>query len=154
MTRLEGVYASTSRPYTAVAAVTATWESFSFALPNNGCQDHRNVSGFFFVSFGGSSSSVASETFDCDFATNAGFFAFTPPACVGNIVAMGDQVQLPATGNVNFGTTKVCFFHIQALLTVVRGQAHRCWLPQLQRIKRFPVSKSAQWHWMVIVYVA
>lgn len=41
----------------------------------------------------------------CTWATNAGFFQFTPPACEGNLIAQGKVIQLQPAANVNLGTT-------------------------------------------------
>lgn len=66
---------------------------FAFALPPNGCVNHTNVS-------------VAAQLLNCQWATNGGFFTFTPPACEGNIIIDGQPVELQPSANINFGVTR------------------------------------------------
>jgi N-acetylglucosamine-1-phosphodiester alpha-N-acetylglucosaminidase len=63
---------------------------FSIELPPNGCADHRAVS-------------AVVDLFNCQLATNGGFFGFTPPVCEYNLITPSAVVQYPDAGTVNMG---------------------------------------------------
>eukprot|EP00043_Microstomoeca_roanoka_P000749 m.28896 g.28896 ORF g.28896 m.28896 type:complete len:287 (+) comp10486_c0_seq1:75-935(+) len=92
VSKLTGHYKSTGRPFTAYLAVLHDLTKFHFGLVHNGCQNHTTTQD-------------SAEKLDCLYATNGGFFAFTPPACEGNIIIDSKTIQLPGTGNCMFGMT-------------------------------------------------
>lgn len=51
------------------------------------------------------SSLASAATCNCEWATNGGFFAFTPPACIGNIIVDGKIEQIQPSASVNIGMT-------------------------------------------------
>ncbi|EGD83604.1 hypothetical protein PTSG_04212 [Salpingoeca rosetta] len=91
--KLTGHYNSTGRPYTAYLAILNNLSKFHFGLVPDGCKQHTTTQD-------------SAQKLDCVYATNGGFFAFTPPACEGNIIIDSKTIQLPATGNCVFGLTE------------------------------------------------
>lgn len=88
-----GTARSTGRRYTAYAVTQEDYSLFSFQLPPNGCSKHT-------------APSKSAPLFGCTYATNAGFFAFDPPACVGDTVLDGKIVQWQAPQAALFGVTQ------------------------------------------------
>ncbi|EDQ85638.1 uncharacterized protein MONBRDRAFT_29045 [Monosiga brevicollis MX1] len=84
-----GVFANTGRSYNASIAV-APAHLFHIGIGPNGCEHHRTVS-------------EQAKLLTCEYATNAGFFDFTPPACEGNLITDGVSIQHPCPNQVNFG---------------------------------------------------
>lgn len=90
--QVTGTYASTGRPYSAFFA-TFDPSFFSFLPPTPaGCTGLIQPS----VSSGPSN-------YDCDYATNAGFFTWDPSTnnntnCIGNLIGDGNVYQLPTDG--------------------------------------------------------
>jgi N-acetylglucosamine-1-phosphodiester alpha-N-acetylglucosaminidase len=91
-----GVFSSTNREY---SAYVATFEPayFAFLPPTpQGCTEYVKTS-------------VSSNiTWDCDYATNGGFFTWdvnTPIKCVGNLLSDGNLIVQEGMGNANFGLT-------------------------------------------------
>lgn len=52
--------------------------------------------------------SVQAQKLNCQLATNAGFFQFTPPACLGALIVNGTTVETESTSRVTavFGTLR------------------------------------------------
>lgn len=87
-TSWSGVVPSTGTKYTAHVGIQAAASLFSIELGADGCATHRNTS-------------VTAREFNCELATNGGFFAFTPPACEGNLIINSSVVQYPGLDRVN-----------------------------------------------------
>ncbi len=99
---IEGLYASTGRPYSGyVATFAANYFSFYPAV-KEGCVLLIKTS------------ESSSSTYDCDYATNGAFFTWdistTGSLCLGNLVSDSKTWQLPTdgsgTGRANFGITE------------------------------------------------
>ena len=84
-----GTVKSTGRPFVAYMASVEDASLFSIALPPGGCQTRHNTS-------------VAAEMFDCQAATNAGFFSFGG-SCVGNSIVDSKVIAWESPGNPAFG---------------------------------------------------
>lgn len=74
---------------------------FSIMEPLGGCESHTRVK-----------VSESAQEYECEVATNAGFFNTHTNACLGNLVSEGKLVQNTGFQNANFGITKDGFFHI------------------------------------------
>eukprot|EP00050_Salpingoeca_kvevrii_P018500 m.75107 g.75107 ORF g.75107 m.75107 type:complete len:404 (+) comp8070_c0_seq3:1158-2369(+) len=87
-------YRTTGRPFTAHLAVLSDPSKFTYALAADGCTNHRTTS-------------VSAGEFACEWATNAGFFAFTPPACIGRIIINSTMREDGQTSACVFGVSTV-----------------------------------------------
>ncbi|TNV76530.1 hypothetical protein FGO68_gene16467 [Halteria grandinella] len=70
-------------------AITQDADLFSFELPNNGCYTRHNAS-------------VSARMFDCQVATNAGFFSFGG-GCVGDVIVNKKVVSWSGEAKAAFG---------------------------------------------------
>lgn len=92
LTTLNGTIPSTGRPFTAHAGLISDFSKFSFAVPAGGCVNHTVVT-------------KAAVELGCDLATNAGFFAFTPPSCLNQLIVNSKTLLWEDTDTVNVGLT-------------------------------------------------
>lgn len=91
-TSYSGIVHSTGRRYTAHLGVVQDAARFTIELPPNGCAVRHNVS-------------EGAALYNCELATNGGFFAFTPPACLNNLVINSSVLQYPGSDAVNMAVS-------------------------------------------------
>lgn len=136
-----GTVPSTGRRFTAHMATLRDPARFSVEVASNGCTQHRKTS-------------VTAAEFNCEYATNAGFFGYPVVSagqlaehdaqvthvaslvrlqggCIGNLIINSTAKQLANTNRANFGLSLDTHTIVTGIITEADLQSHKFQFSQL-----------------------